>query len=108
AAHGDGWNPFPASPLLAQTARTIPLEGLSDLAPMLDHLWAEVEKAGRDRSEIDVTFAPGMAGPGSAGFDRDAYLERLDEMAKLGVTWTSGGVPADSVEHAIEVIEQYG
>jgi probable F420-dependent oxidoreductase len=108
AKHGDGWNPFPAGPLLAQTARTIPLEGLDDLAPMLDHLWEQVDKAGRDRSEIDVAFAPGLPGPSSPEFDADAYLEKLDRMAGMGITWSSAGVPGDSLDHAVEVIERYG
>ena len=59
AKSGDGWNPFAAPPMLARTARTVPLEGLDGLAPMLDHLWVEVDKAGRDRGEIDIAFGPG-------------------------------------------------
>ena len=29
-------------------------------------------------------------------------------MAALGVTWNSVGMPGDSVDHAIECLEQYG
>jgi probable F420-dependent oxidoreductase len=108
AQHGDGWNPFPAPAVLAATARTVPLEGLDDLAPMLDHLWREVDAAGRDRDTIDVTFSPGLPGPSSPSFDADAYLERLDQMAAMGVTWTGAGVPGDSLDHAVEAIERYG
>lgn len=108
AAHADGWNPFPASGLLAHTARTVPLQGLEDLAPMLDHLWEQVGRAGRDRSEIDVTFTTGLAGPADPAFEAGAHLEMLDRMAALGVTWTSATVPGDSVDQAIEAIERYG
>jgi probable F420-dependent oxidoreductase len=108
AAHGDGWNPFPASARLAQTARTVPLEGLDDLAPMLGHLWQEVDRAGRDRADIDVAFSTGLPGPADPGFNASAYLEQLSRMEALGVTWTSSNVPGDSVESTVEVIEQYG
>jgi probable F420-dependent oxidoreductase len=108
AAHGDGWNPFPAPAWLAKTSRTVPLEGLDDLAPMLDHLWRHVDEAGRDRSEVDVAFTTGLPGAGEEGFDAGAHLEQLDRMAALGVTWNSTSVPGDSLAHAIEAVERYG
>lgn len=108
AAHGDGWNPFPAAAQLARTARTIPLEGLDDLAPMLAHLWAEVEKAGRDPGQIDVAFTTGLPGASEAGFRAEQHLEALADMAALGVTWTSTNVPGSSIDQAIETIDRYG
>ena len=108
AARGDGWNPFPAPAWLAKTARTVPLEGLDDLAPMLDHLWRHVEEAGRDRSAIDVAFTTGLPGAGDDGFDAATHLEQLDRMAALGVTWNSTTVPGDSLAHAIDAVERYG
>jgi probable F420-dependent oxidoreductase len=108
ATHGDGWNPFPAPAWLAKTSRTVPLEGLDDLAPMLDHLWHQVDEAGRDRSSIDVAFTTGQPGPADDGFHADAHLAALDEMAALGVTWNSTSVPGESLEQAIEAVERYG
>jgi probable F420-dependent oxidoreductase len=108
AARGDGWNPFPAPAWLAKTSRTVPLEGLDDLAPMLDHLWRHVLEAGRDPSTIDVAFTTGLPGAGDDGFDAGAHLEQLDRMAQLGVTWNSTTVPGDSLARAIEAIERFG
>ena len=108
AAHGDGWNPFPAPAQLAKTSRTVPLEGLDDLAPMLEHLWRHVEEAGRDPASIDVAFTTGQPGPADGAFDAGAHLEALDRMAALGVTWSSTTVPGDSLDHALEAIERYG
>jgi probable F420-dependent oxidoreductase len=108
ASHGDGWNPFPAPAWLAKTARTIPLEGLDDLAPMLDHLWAQVDAAGRARDEIDVAFTTGLPGPADPAFDADAHLDMLGAMAALGITWSSITVPGDSVDAAVEALERYG
>jgi probable F420-dependent oxidoreductase len=108
ASHGDGWNPFPAPAWLAKTSRTIPLEGLDDLAPMLDHLWRHVDEAGRDRATIDVAFTTGLPGPAEDDFDAGAHLAALDAMAALGVTWNSTSVPGGSLEQAIEAVERYG
>ena len=108
AEHGDGWNPFPASRELARTSRTVPLEGLDDLAPMLDHLWAQVDAAGRDRDAIDVAFTTGLPGPDRSSFDAAAHRQAIDEMAAIGVTWSSTGVPGDSVDAAVEALERYG
>jgi len=108
AAHGDGWNPFPAPAWLAETARTIPLEGLDDLAPMLDHLWSQVDQADRARDEIDVAFTTGLPGPADPAFDAAAHLDVLAAMAGLGITWSSITVPGDSVDAAVEALERYG
>ncbi|HUO47881.1 MAG TPA: LLM class F420-dependent oxidoreductase [Acidimicrobiales bacterium] len=108
ARYGDGWNPFPASPALAKTARTRVLETLDDLAPMLDHLHRHVEEEGRDPDGIDVAFTTGRPGPGEARFAAQDHLDALEAMAALGVTWNSVGIPGDSLDHAVEVLERYG
>lgn len=109
AAYGDGWRPFPAPRSIASTTKTPPLESVEDLALMLDHLWQVVDEAGRDRADIDVSYGTGAGGhPGRADFDADARLEALDGLARLGVTWADVHVPGDSIEHAVEAIEQFG
>lgn len=108
ATRGDGWNPFQASALLARTARTRPLETLDDLAPMVDDLRRQAETAGRDPATIDIAFTTGQPGPADAGFRADAHLEALEHMAALGVTWSSVGVPGDSLDRAVEALHRYG
>jgi probable F420-dependent oxidoreductase len=109
AVAGDGWNPFPAPAGLAKATRTPALETVADLATMLDDLWRRVDEAGRDRAAIDVAFTTSTGGtPGTATFDAGAHLAGLHELAALGVTWNSVGVPGDSVDHAIEALQQYG
>jgi probable F420-dependent oxidoreductase len=108
ARYGEGWNPFPASAALARTTRTRPLQTLDDLAPMIDHLYRQVEDEGRDPTTIDVAFTTGQPGPADPGYRPDDHLEALERMATLGVTWNSVSVPGDSLDHAIEVLHQYG
>lgn len=108
AAAADGWSPFAAPALLARTAKTPVLESLDDLDPMLDHLWRYVGEAGRDPAAIDVCVqALGCASPGEPGFAPGQHLDTLAALAGRGVTWTSTGVPGDSLDHALEVLELY-
>ncbi len=106
---GDGWNPFPSPAALSRTTKTPPLETVDDLARLLDDLWRRVDGAGRDRSDIDVSFVNSAGGaPGSDGFAADEHLEGLAELSSLGVTWTIIGIPGDSVDHAVETLHRYG
>lgn len=109
AEKADGWVPFPAPQAMASAVKSAPLETVDDLAGMLEYLWRHVDEAGRDRSEIDVSFLLLDGGdPGSEAFDTDAHLTSLGAMAGHGVNWCSVNVPGDSVEHAVEAIERYG
>jgi len=108
AEHGDGWNPFPAPAWLAKTARTVPLAGLDDLAPMIDHLRRHTEQAGRDPDSLDVTFTIGQPGPSDDAFSAAQHLDGIEAMAALGVTWNSVGMPGDSLQQAVECLERYG
>ena len=105
----DGWVPFPAPRGLAATARTVPLETLEDLSAMLQDLWRQAESAGRDPSELDVSFMTLAGGnPADDDFNPDAHREALDELAGLGVTWCAAGIPGDSLSHALEALHRYG
>jgi len=108
ARYGNGWNPFAAPRVLSRTTKTPPLETLDDLRPMLDELWQYVEEAGRNPSEIDISFGSSAGGsPGKETFNPDAQLEAVAELAELGVTWSGIGVPGDSVDHAIEALQRF-
>ena len=55
ARYGDGWCPFPAPAVLAQTARTAPMD-TGSLASGIEDLRRRFDAAGRDFADIDVTF----------------------------------------------------
>ncbi len=109
AATADGWVPFPAPRGLAATTRTPPLETVGDLRAMLEDLWRQAEAAGRDPADIDVSFTTLAGGsPADDGFNPDAHLQSLDELAGLGVTWCAAPMPGDSLAHALEALQRYG
>jgi probable F420-dependent oxidoreductase len=108
ARYADGWTPFPAPRSLSTTTKTPPLESVDDLAAMLDELWQYVDEAGRQRSEIDVSFGTPAGGRLDEAFDADAHRAGLDELAALGVTWAGVSVPAASLAQSLEALERYG
>ena len=66
-------------------------------------------RRGRDPFEVDVSFGTDAGGqPGTQGFDPEATLDALGELAALGVTWAEVAVPGDSLTAALEALEQYG
>jgi hypothetical protein len=94
---------------LAHTSKTPPLETVDDLRPMVEELWRFLEEAGRDPASIDISFGSNAGGnPGSDSFNADAYLNALEELTKLGVTWSGVTVPGDSLDHAIETLQRFG
>jgi probable F420-dependent oxidoreductase len=109
ASYGDGWCPFAAPAVLAQTARTASMESLDELGAGIDDLRRRCETAGRDPGAIDVTFTNAAGGnPADDDFNADAYLSGVEKLAALGVTWTQVQVPGDSLAHAVETIERFG
>jgi probable F420-dependent oxidoreductase len=108
ALFGDGWNPFPAPPALARTARTKALETLEDLAPMIRHLRRLIEEEGRDPATVDVAFTTGKPGPHDPAFRPQDHLRALEQMAAIGVTWNSVNAPGDSLDAAVGALHSYG
>ncbi len=109
ARYAQGWCPFRAPALLAQTARTAPLETVEHLASGIDDLRRRLEDAGRDPSGVDITFTNDTGGsPGADDFNADEFLSGVAELEKVGVTWIQVTVPGDSLAHTLETIEEFG
>jgi probable F420-dependent oxidoreductase len=109
AEHGDGWCPFPAPAVLARTARTASMESLDELKAGIDDLHRRCETAGRDPLALDVTFSNAAGGnPADDDFNADAFLDGVEKLGALGVTWVQVQVPGDNLAHAVETIEKFG
>jgi len=109
AERGDGWCPFPASPIVAKTSRTVVLDGPEALGKAIEDLHRRLDAAGRDPSSIDISFSNDAGGsPWADDFQAEAHLEGLAQLAALGVTWVQVGMPGDSPAHVAETLERYG
>jgi probable F420-dependent oxidoreductase len=108
ALYGDGWCPFPAPALLAQTAGTATIESEEGLGTGIDDLRRRCDAAGKDFSAIDITFTNFDGGsPATDAFNADAYLGGLEKLARLGVTWVQVGLAGDSLAHALESLDRF-
>jgi probable F420-dependent oxidoreductase len=109
AEYGDGWCPFPAPAVLAQTARTDAMDSLDALGAAIDDLRRRCDAIDRDPSTLDVTFTNTDGGaPADDAFNADQFLSGLDKLATLGVSWVQVQVPGDSLAHTLETIEKFG
>lgn len=109
AKFAQGWCPFRAPAVLAQTARTAALESNDHLKAGIDDLRRRLDEAGRDPAGIDITFTNDTGGsPGADGFNADEFLTGIAELERVGVTWVQVTVPGDTLAHAVETIESFG
>ena len=109
AEYAQGWCPFRAPALLAQTARTAALESTEHLVKGIDDLRRRLDAAGRDPAGIDITFTNGVGGtPGTDDFNADEFASGVHELERAGVTWIQVTVPGDSLAHTVEAIESFG
>lgn len=78
--------------LVAQYAQACNLFAGPDVGRKLDVLRRHCDAVGRDYNEIEKTVS-GRIDPGSAGERAEEFLDRLRELAKLGITHYHGAVP---------------
>jgi len=109
ADRGQGWCPFAAPPVVAQTARTVALDTPEGLAVAIDDLHRRLDAAGRDPVSIDISFSNAAGGdPSTDSFDADSHLAGIEQLAALGVTWIQVSLPGDSLARAVETLQRYG
>ncbi|MCW2516669.1 MAG: putative F420-dependent oxidoreductase, Rv2161c family [Mycobacterium sp.] len=107
--YGDGWCPFPAPAVLAQTARTAAMDSLDALGAGIDDLRRRCDAVDRDPSTLDITFTNADGGtPSDDAFNADEFLSGVEKLAALGVTWVQVQVPGDSLAHTLETIDRFG
>ncbi|MFI5507885.1 LLM class F420-dependent oxidoreductase [Mycobacterium sp. NPDC051804] len=107
-AYGDGWCPFAAADTLAKVTKTATMDAQDGLVAGIEDLRRRCDSAARDFASIDITFNGLPGTPGTAAFNADAYLSEVGRLARLGVTALQVSVPGDSLNHAIDAIEEFG
>lgn len=109
AEHGNGWAPFAAPPGLAKAAGTAALDSVAALRSGIDDLRRRFDVAGREFTDIDVSFTNLVGGtPGQPDFDPDAYLAGATELAAAGVSWLQVPLPGESLAQVLDAIGLFG
>ncbi|SEP20084.1 TIGR03619 family F420-dependent LLM class oxidoreductase [Trujillonella endophytica] len=104
AALAEGWAPVPTSPAQVLRRRTAPLESLDRLAGWIRELQEEREQLGR-LAPADVLYMVTDADPIA---DPERYLDSVQRLADIGVTWLSLGVRGRSVAEVTDRLAEVG
>ena len=84
------------------------IDSVQRLTEGIDDLRRRCDAAGRDWSAIDITFTNFEGGsPATDEFNADAYLDGLEKLAAVGVTWVSVGLPGDGMAHALDTLDRF-
>jgi probable F420-dependent oxidoreductase len=107
ARWGDGWAPLlGGGETLARTARTALIGGDDKLASMIGELDERLEANGRKLADIDI-LAASTTSPYTPGAP-DEYLEMLENLREMGVTWSGGYLARGSFAAALDGLRQFG
>jgi probable F420-dependent oxidoreductase len=108
AEHAQGWSPFPIAGAYAGRTRTASIETVADLGDRITYLNDYAKSIGRS-DRIDVNFVPfGSRMNSQDPLDHGAFREQMAELAAIGVTWVSLGVPGRSRAEYLDSIALFG
>jgi probable F420-dependent oxidoreductase len=101
---GDGWVPFPNTAAMSKYTRTPPLETLDDLARRIALARAHAGAVGRS-TPLDICYS--LVSMGSQALEPAAALDRVAQLAALGVTWLTVGFAAASRREYIAALQHF-
>jgi probable F420-dependent oxidoreductase len=105
---GDGWIPFPTLGLASDRVRTAPIESLGELAARIDYAREHAARIGRS-APLDICFVPfGVPLHRRGGVDPLRFREAVAELAALGVSWLSLGLPGDTRAEFCDAVRRFG
>lgn len=104
ARYGDGWAPLSTNEAFARTVRTGQMSTLEEIAAAIDDLRSLLQAEGRDPMGVSIQ----MDGFGPVDGPADASLQRVADLAGVGVTHVVVRPPHGPVGAAIEALEAFG
>jgi len=108
AVHGQCWSPFPLPAAYAGRTRTAAIESVDDLRDRIVYLHDYAQSIGREEP-LGVNFVPWGRGMNSSDpLDVLALREQLAELAAIGVTWVSVGLPGETRAAYLESVARFG
>jgi probable F420-dependent oxidoreductase len=105
-SYGQGWAPIIVDEVKSTTTRTAPIDSVESLGEAIGDLRRMLEEAGRDPGTIEVQVQWQVGS--SVEDDPAATLERIEQLAAVGVTWLCLNPPADDVERCMDLLTAYG
>jgi probable F420-dependent oxidoreductase len=109
ARYGQGWIGMLGSGPLLETIRTVPIPDLASLKERIGRLRDEIDRAGRAASDVEVVVTGNWSYLDvRTGWDTDAYLTEVAELAGLGADWIIVTVCGDDAGAAEETVRRFG
>jgi len=105
---GEGWVPFPTPGIRPSAVRTASMESLEDLAERIGYLRDYAKQVGRT-TPLDICFMPfGFSMHDKQGVDTARFAAVVAELAAMGVTWLTVGMPGRNRDAYCESIRRFG
>ncbi|MGE4653091.1 MAG: LLM class F420-dependent oxidoreductase [Myxococcota bacterium] len=105
---GDGWVPFPTPGIRPSAVRTASMESLEDLAERIGYLRDYAKEVGRT-APLDICFMPfGFSMHDMRDMDATRFGAVVEELAEMGVTWLTVGLPGRGRDEYCESIRRFG
>jgi probable F420-dependent oxidoreductase len=108
--YGQGWMPFPVQPNESLAVRTAVIRTFDEMRARIALLREEADKAGR-KDHIDIgtcCFSHQHHPRGAENYDPPAFLEEVERMAEIGVTWISVKARSPNRKAFLENIARWG
>jgi probable F420-dependent oxidoreductase len=107
ATKAQGWMPMMGGAQLVNTARTVAIESLAQLAEMIAEVKSAAVEAGRT-GELDVLSSYQDWSLKTPAVEADRHREKLAEIEKAGITHLVISVPSRATAETLEFIEAFG
>lgn len=106
AIWGDGWCPFFAAPTMTQVNQESGIQSVAQLGEKIAELMEMRAKLGRT-GHFDVVIGPKTKLRYGSRESAEQYLEALDELAAVGVTWAMSEPPHPSRQAYLENLQWF-
>jgi probable F420-dependent oxidoreductase len=104
---GDGWMPIFNPAQHASRRRTPAIESAADIRARLAYAAEIAERAGRTTPLEVVITARGLAGFGTATFERQKFVDDVGELKEAGITYLAVNLPAASRTEHVDRIARF-
>ncbi len=107
ALWGEGWTPFLSLPTDNEYVKASWVKDTADLGRKIEHITARRAELGRSGA-FDISTASPVPLQALSASEAERFLESVQQLAQLGVTWVAADLPAPSRGAYIDNLRWFG
>jgi probable F420-dependent oxidoreductase len=107
ARWGDGWCPFFAAPSMSKLNQDTGIQTVTQLGEKIQRL-QELRAAQGKSGSFDIAISPRVSVKSASKEEAQRFLEAVDELSQVGVTWAGVELPHPSRRAYIENVQWFG